>query len=542
MVRTIRQRGQAESGDMSDRGKWLVLVAMVFGLFMPMLDNLVVNVALPTIQRRLGAGFSGLAWVIDAYTLTFASLMLTGGALGDLYGRKRFFLGGLAIFTLGSLACGLSETSSQLIGFRAVQGLGAALLLPGSLSIITATFHGRERGAAIGIWAAMSGLAVAAGPLIGGYLVEHVSWQSIFFINIPVGIMGFVLTWLVVRESRDPSRSRRLDPPGLVAGTAGLFFLVYALIEGNARGWTDPIILGAFVLAAVFLSAFFYVESRRDSPMLPLSFFQNPTFAASNVVAASVFFALFGTIFFLTLYLQNIQGYSPVAAGIRLFPFTACILLIAPISGRLSDRFGSRWFMTGGTLLAAVGMALLLRTGIGSSYATVILPAFIVLGAGMAMTMAPMTAAVMASVETRHAGVASAATNTSRELGGVFGIALLTAIVTSSFENGLLQRLAGIGLPASASEEIVRAASTRGAGGGASVQAILAQAPPGTTPEQARVVLDSIQQSFVGAIHVGMGVAVGFMVLAAIVSAVWVRSHVGREAGGATEGLLSVDH
>src|ERR671925_2425997 len=212
-----------------DRSKWWVLVAMVFGLFMPMLDNLVVNVALPTIQRDLGAGFSGLAWVIDAYTLTFASFMLTGGALGDLYGRKRFFMAGLGLFTLGSLLCGLSGSTSELIGFRAVQGLGAAMLLPGSLSIITATFHGKERGAAIGIWAAMSGLAIAIGPVVGGFLVEHVSWQSIFWVNVPIGIIGLTMTTLVVSESRDPSKSRRLDPPGLITGTAGLFFLVYAL-------------------------------------------------------------------------------------------------------------------------------------------------------------------------------------------------------------------------------------------------------------------------------------------------------------------------
>jgi len=290
--------------------------------------------------------------------------------------------------------------------------------------------------------------------------------------------------------------------------------------------------VGAFVLAAILLSAFFYVESHRASPMLPLSFFRIPTFAASNVVAASVFFALFGTVFFLTLYLQNIQGYSPVAAGIRLFPFTVMILLIAPVAGRLSDRFGSRWFMTGGTALSATGLALLLRTDVGSSYATVILPAFIVLGAGMAMTMAPMTAAVMASVDTRHAGVASAATNTSRELGGVFGIALLTAIVTSAFKRGLLARLLGAGLPASAAERIVLVAGARGAAGGASARAIIQQAPPGTTLEQARSVLAAMQQSFVHAIHVGMIVAISFMLLASVVSAVWVRGHVGEDSEG----------
>jgi EmrB/QacA subfamily drug resistance transporter len=505
--------GQATS---NDGRKWWVLVAMVFGLFMPMLDNLVVNVALPTIQTKLGAGVSGLQWIIDAYTLTFASFMLTGGALGDLYGRKRFFMGGLVIFTLGSLLCGLSASTSELVAFRSVQGLGAALLLPGSLSIITATFSGSERGAAIGIWAAMSGLAVAIGPVIGGYLVEHVSWQSIFYVNVPVGIVGLLMTYFVVRESRDRTRSRRVDPPGLVTGTAGLFFLVFALIEGNSRGWTDGLILGAFALSAILLATFFYVESHRESPMLPLSFFRIPTFAAANVVASAVFFAMFGTVFFLTLYLQNVRGYSPVAAGLRLFAFSVVILLVAPVAGRLSDRYGSRWFMTVGPLLAAIGLALMLRTQPDSSYLTVILPSFIVLAAGLAMTMTPMTAAVMGSVETRHAGVASAATNTSRELGGVFGIALLGAVVTAAFNRGFLARLMDSGFSNAEATRIVAKAGARAAAGNAGSAAGAAGSPIG----------QAVQHSFVHAIHVGLLVAIAFMVLASVVSVLFVRSHV----------------
>jgi len=510
----------------ADRRKWWVLVAMVFGLFMPMLDNLVVNVALPTIQRELGAGVSQLQWMIDAYTLTFASFMLTGGALGDLFGRKRFFMGGLGLFTLGSLLCALSGSTDQLIAFRAVQGLGAALLLPGSLSIITATFHGRERGAAIGLWAAVSGLAIAIGPVVGGFLVEHVSWQSIFYVNVPVGILGLSLTYAVVHESRDPSHSRRLDPWGLVTGTAGLFFLVFALIEGNARGWTDGLILGAFALSAVFLAIFLWIESHREQPMLPLRFFRIPTFAAANFVAGSVFFAMFGSVFFLALYLQNVRGYSPVGAGLRLFAFSVVILFVAPVSGRLSDRFGSRWLMTVGPLLGATGLALLLRTQVDSPYLTVLLPAFLVLAAGMGMTMTPMTAAVMGSVETRHAGIASAATNTSREIGGVFGIALLGAIVTSAFKRAFLARLVDGGVPTAQASAIVAkagagaAAGSTGAGGGDPL------------------IVHAVQSSFVHAIHVGMIVAVVFMVAAGLVSAIFVRSHVDASegAGGGPDG------
>jgi len=530
MAKTLQPARMRAAPETPDRRRWWVLVAMVFGLFMPMLDNLVVNVALPTIQRDLGSGVSGLQWIIDGYTLTFASFMLTGGALGDLYGRKRFFLAGLGVFVLGSLACGLSQDLGQLIVFRAVQGLGAAMLLPGTLSIITATFTGKERGAAIGIWAAMSGLAVAVGPLIGGWLVEHVSWESIFFVNVPIGIVGATLAFIVVLESRDQSKSRRLDPPGLVTGTAGLFFLVYALIEGNGRGWTDGLILGAFGLAAALLVTFFVIESRREYPMLPLSFFKIPTFAASNVVAASVFFALFGSTFFLSLYLQNVRGYSPVGAGVRLFPFTVMILIIAPIAGRLSDRFGSRWFMTFGTLILGAGLALVLRAQPDSSYLTVILPSMIVMGAGMATTMPTMTAAVMASVPVQRAGVASAATNTSRELGGVFGIALLGAVVTSAFKSSLVTNLVGAGFPSGAAHRIVDRAGSAAASGAID----RSTAPPGTSPQTIHAVVDAVHRSYVHAMHVGLLIAVGFALLASVVSAVFVRSHVGeaQEAAG----------
>jgi MFS family permease len=322
------------------------------------------------------------------------------------------------------------------------------------------------------------------------------------------------MTALVVRESRDETKSRRLDPQGLVTGTAGLFFLVYALIEGNARGWTDGLILGAFAVAAALLAAFFAIESHRDSPMLPLSFFRIPTFAAANVVAAAVFFAMFGTVFFLALYLQNVEGYSPVGAGIRLFAFSAVILVVAPIAGRVSDRYGSRWFMTIGPLVAAAGLGLLLRTEVHSSYATVILPAFIVLAAGMASTMTPMTAAVMASVPPRHAGVASAATNTSRELGGVFGIALLGAIVTSAFRRSFLARLVEAGMTKAQATAIVAKAGASAAAGNAQSGAGNAQ------------VTTAVQSSFVHAIHIGILVAIGFMIVASIVSFLFVRSHV----------------
>ena len=271
MAKTLQAQPGAMAADTPDPRRWWVLVAMVFGLFMPMLDNLVVNVALPTIQRELGSGVSGLQWIIDAYTLTFASFMLTGGRSATCTGESGSSSPGLGVFVLGSLMCGLSQDIGRAHRVPRPPGPRRGDAAPGTLSIITATFTGKERGAAIGIWAAMSGLAIALGPLIGGWLVEHVSWESIFFINVPIGIVGATLAFIVVKESRDPTKSRGYDLPGLVTGTAGLFFLVYGLIEGNERGWTDGLILAAFVLAAVLLVTFFVIESRRKYPMLPLS-------------------------------------------------------------------------------------------------------------------------------------------------------------------------------------------------------------------------------------------------------------------------------
>ena len=527
MAETVVQSGVARSGGAvtrqgaTSRRKWLVLVAMVFGLFMPVLDNLVVNVALPTIQRHLGAGVSELQWIIDAYTLTFATFMLTGGTLSDRFGRRRFFIGGLVVFTVGSLACGLSSSIGELIAFRALQGLGGSLLLPGSLAIISATFQGKERGAAIGIWSAMSGVAIAAGPLVGGYLVQHVNWQSIFFVNVPVGAVAIVLTWLAVHESRDTSGLRRLDPPGAVTGTLGLFFLVYATIEGNTRGWTDGLIIGSYALAAALLAAFIVIELRRRLPMLPLSFFRNPTFSAAIGTAMAVFFALFGMTFFLSLYLQNVAGYDPVATGIRMVPFTVMILLIAPVSGRLSDRFGSRWFMASGTALLAGGLAMALRMKVGSGYAGVILPGMIMMGAGMALTMAPLSSAVMGSVDQRRVGIASATQTTSSQVGGVFGIALLGAVVTAAFNSKFRSGLTGAGL-----SKAVAAKVAANVGAGAAAGAAPRGVSAGLPPTVGQAIPSIVHNSFVQAFHSGLYLSIGFAVFASVLAVTFVRSHV----------------
>jgi EmrB/QacA subfamily drug resistance transporter len=410
--------------------KWWTLGAVSFGLFMIMLDNTVVNVALPSIQRDLDIGLSELEWVVTGYALTFAVVMLTGGKLADYYGRRRIFVVGLVIFTLASLACGLAGNASILIGARVVQGVGSALMNPATLSIITATFPPRQRGMAIGIWAGVSAMALAIGPLVGGVLTQQISWSWIFFINIPVGILAIVVALLVIPESRDESEEQRLDLPGLVSSGIGLFALTYGLLEANTYGWTSGRILGSFVVAAIGLVAFVLLERHQRVPMLDLSLFKNPTFAGANTVMLLVALAMFGIFFFVSLYVQNILGYSATQAGATFLPMTILIILLAPIAGKVSDRYGSRWPV-------ALGMTLVAASLLADSTFTVdstfwdLLPALLLGGVGMALAMAPTTAAAMGSVPVDSAGVGSGVLNSARQVGGSLGIAVMGAIVAS---------------------------------------------------------------------------------------------------------------
>jgi len=410
--------------------KWWTLAAVAFGLFMIMLDNTIVNVALPSIERDLHVSISELEWIVTAYALTFAALLITGGKLGDLYGRKLIFIVGIAIFTLSSLACGFAPNAGFLIGARMVQGVGAALMNPASLSIITATFPPRERGQAIGIWAGVSAMALAIGPLIGGVIVENLNWNWIFFINVPVGIAGIVVSWFVITESRDMSREQSIDVPGLVTSSLGLFALTYALIEGNSHGWSSPEILGLFAASAVLLVAFVVLEHRQRLPMLDLDLFKIGSFTGANIVAMLVSLGMFGVFFFVSLYVQNILGYSPTQAGALFLPMTILIIIVAPIAGKLSDRIGSRWLMGAGMTIVGISLLLYQRVGLHSDVWT-LLPSMLLGGVGMAMTMSPMTAAAMGSVPVDKAGVGSGVLNSFRQMGGSLGIALMGAIVAS---------------------------------------------------------------------------------------------------------------
>jgi DHA2 family methylenomycin A resistance protein-like MFS transporter len=495
------------------RTKILTLGAMCFALFMAMLDNTVVNVALPSIQTHFGSGVTGLQWIIDGYTLVFAAFMLTGGTLGDLYGRKRIFLAGLTIFTAGSLVAGLAPSLNALIAGRAIQGLGAAALLPGTLSILTQTFPDpKERAQAIGIWAGVSGMALAAGPIVGGALVDSLGWQSVFFLNIPIGIVAMIVASRVVRESKNPE-GRHLDLPGQALGVVTLGSLTYALIEANNHGWTSPLILGLFATAAVAGALFIWTELRSTSPMLQLKFFKNRTFAAAATVAGLVSFGMFGIFFFLTLFLQNVQGYSAFQAGLRSLPMTAMIILVAPLAGQIAGRVGSRIPMAAGLTIMGVGMLLMQRLAPDMPYSSLWWN-LTIMGVGMGLVMAPMTAAVMSAVPRERAGMASATSNASREVGGVFGIALLGAIVTHWFAKDLARSVASLPVPAAVKAQVVALASQ---GSGTAARSL----PASVDAAKLHAIVDA---AFVSGMHAAFWVSAAVLLSGAIIAAVFVRS------------------
>jgi EmrB/QacA subfamily drug resistance transporter len=410
--------------------KWWTLVAVAIGLFMIMLDNTVVNVALPSIQTHLGISISELEWVVNAYALTFGVLLLTGGKLADMLGRRRIFIGGLIVFTGASLWCGLAGGASSLIAARTVQGVGAALMNPATLSIITATFPPRQRGTAIGIWAGVSALALAIGPIVGGLLTEKINWSWIFFINIPVGVLGVVAARVFIDETRDTSKEQSLDAPGLITSAIGLFALTYGLIETNTHSWTSTRVLALFAIAVAALTVFVLLELHQRLPMLDLSLFRNPTFAGANAAMLLVGLAMFGIFFYNSLFLQRVLGFSAIETGATFLPMTVLIILVAPVAGRFSDRIGARWLMGAGMALLSISLLLFGTLDASSSFWN-ILPGLLVGGVGMAVTMAPTTAAAMGAVPVTKAGVGSAVINSMRQVGGSLGIAIMGALVAT---------------------------------------------------------------------------------------------------------------
>ncbi|MEA2358732.1 MAG: hypothetical protein QOI62_1992 [Solirubrobacteraceae bacterium] len=412
-----------------DNRRWWTLGAMCFALFMIMLDNTVVNVALPAIQRDLHSSISGLEWTVNAYTLSFAVLLVTGGRLGDIFGRRRMFLFGVVVFGLSSAFIGFSQTEAWLVGGRAVQGVGAAFMMPATLSIISNAFPPHERGKAIGTWAGVSALALAIGPVVGGFLVESVSWQSIFFLNVPVAALAVFVTLAAARESRDETSTHHVDIPGVTTISVGLAALVLALVEGNSWGWGSPAIVALLAAAAIGLVGFVVAERRVPEPMVDFGFFRSRSFLGANLVAFIVSFGMLAMFFFLALYMQNIKGYSPLQAGVRFLPSTVVIILVAPIAGRLSDRVGPRPLMASGLAMVAGSLFWQGHLTPTTSYGFLV-GAFVLMGLGMGLTMSPMSTAAMNAVEPAKAGVASGILSMSRMVGGTFGVAAMGALIT----------------------------------------------------------------------------------------------------------------
>lgn len=410
------------------RAVWAFVVTSV-ALFMASLDNLVVTTALPSIRAHLHAGLEGLQWTVNAYTLTFAVLLLTGASLGERFGRRRMFTAGLAVFTAASAAAALAPGIGTLVAARAVQGAGAAVLIPLTLTLLSAAVPPQRRGLVLGAWGAVGGLAVAVGPLVGGAIVDGASWQWIFWVNVPIGLALLPFARTRLAESR--GAASRLDWPGLVLASLGLFGIVLGVVRGNDHGWTSVTVLPELVTGAVLVAAFAAWELRSRSPMLPMRLFGSRGFTMTNVASLLMFFGMFGSIFFLAQFLQVVQHYSPLAAGLRTLPWTGMPILIAPVAGALSDRIGGRPLLVTGLALQAIGLgwlALVLSPSV--PYLTMV-PAFVVSGAGMALFFAPVASVVLSSVRRSEEGIASGANNAIRELGGVFGIAVLGAVFSA---------------------------------------------------------------------------------------------------------------
>ena len=415
---------------------WTVLVVMCTGYFLVLLDVTIVNVALPQIGTGLGAGISGLQWVVDGYALALASLMLAGGTVGDLRGHRRMVLLGLVVFGTGSLGCGLAPGVGVLVAARVVQGVGAALLLPGTLAIISRAFPGRrEQAKAIGIWAGIGGLALPAGPLLGGLLVAGFGWRAIFLLNVPIVAVALVAVAVIVKESADP-QGRRLDLPGVVLGGLLLVAVTLAVIQAGRTGFGSPVVLAAAAAAIPLLAAFVAAERRRgDQAMLPLGLFRQPVFTVANAVAGAMNMGTLGTLFVLTLFLQTVQGRSPLGAGIALLPLFAPLALLAPLTGRLTSRIGPRLPVAGGLAIAAAGLALLAGASAGSGY-PLLLAAFLLWGGGMGLLTPAVVAAAIGAVPGERAGLASAINNTARQASGAIGIAVAGAVAGQAVAGG----------------------------------------------------------------------------------------------------------
>ena len=487
-----------------DPRRWWTLVVLCLSLLVVGIDNTILNVALPSLERDLGASASELQWIVDAYMLVFAGLLLTAGALGDRFGRKRALTFGLLVFAAGSTWASLADTAGSLIAARALMGVGGAFIMPSTLSILTNVFPPHERGRAIGIWAAMAGLGIVIGPVSGGWLLEHATWHAIFLVNLPFVAVALAGGRRLVPESRDPAAGR-LDLRGFALSTTGLTALVWAIIEAPAKGWTDPAVLGAFGLAAATLAAFAAWELRAPQPMLDVRLFANRRFSAASGSIALVFFALFGSIFFLTQYLQLVLGYDPLEAGIRVLPVAAGVMLGGPLSARLAERVGTKLPVVAGLALVGSGLVIMSFAEVDSGYG-LIAASMSVLGLGMGLGMAPATDSIMGSLPLAKASVGSAVNDATRITGGALGVAILGSLLASHYRGDM---------------EPVASALPGAAGAAAQDSLSGALAVAGRVGGQASAQLtEAAQSAFVGGMHVAALVAAGVAFAGAILALV----------------------
>ena len=493
--------------------KAITLLVTCLGSFMLLLDTSIVTLALPRIQADLHANLSDLQWTVDAYILPFAVLMLSAGTLGDRFGRKRLFLSGLILFLIGSTLCGFAPSLSWLLFGRAVQGIGAAALSPGSLSVLVAAFTDpRTRTQAIGMWSGISGIALAIGPLLGGVLVQFGSWPAIFFVNLPIGILALILAWPGLAESRNP-HARHIDLPGQVLVIAGLACLVIALIEASSLGWTSPLILSLFAGAVIFLIAFVFVERRVREPLLPLQLFRIRAFSVSNVVALIVGLTILSTIFFIAQYFQEVQGYSVLEAGLRTFPISIGAFLMAPFAGMIAGRIGSRLPMLCGALLTCVAIFLLavsLRpdSGYGSLWWI-----FAMMGLGLGLTLSPATAAVFSATPPNRTALGSSMFTTSNEIGNTIGVAVIGALVALQFSSNIISQLTQRGISVQMSTSIAQQAAAAGA------QASHLSLPT-QLPISSLVLHQALNQAFVDALHGSLLVSSALLLIATLLIAI----------------------
>ncbi len=494
--------------------KRLALVACILGSGIAFLDGTVVNVALPAIADDLNAGLSTQQWVVEAYLLTLGSFLLVGGSLGDIYGRRRVFVTGVAAFGATSLMCALAPDANVLIGFRALQGMAGAVLVPSTMGIIVAVFSERERAAAIGSWTAWTGIATVVGPLAGGVLVQAASWRWVFLINIPFAVATVMLAMRALPDDRPaPDERPSVDTKGATLAALGLAGPVFALIEQPQRGWGDPLVWGPLIAGLALLAAFVVVEDREREPMVPLSLFSRRNFAWGNLATLSMYAGLGVLFFFLVLFLQQVAGYTPIEAGISLLPVTILMFLLSKRFGALADRFGPRWFMTGGPMVGAVGLLLLLRLDVDADYWTELLPGLVVFGVGLSATVAPLTATVLGGVEVEHAGIASGINNAIARVAGLLAVAVAGVFVSAQFTSTLDDRLAGVPLTAPAQAAVTEAKT----------KPLAATVPPDVRGVQRVAVGSALDAASLRAFRVAIVLGAGLVLGAGVLSLVGVR-------------------